>query len=332
MRRLKDERGAVTVLVTLMLPVLLGMAAIAVDVSRAYQERRELQNGVDAAALAIAENCARAQMGTISLVSTCASATLPPVAGTPVAGSAQYYASKNAAAGHTPTATVDLPFVGTAAREVTVRSSRTVNYVFGPVLEAFDGQFDSKNVTAAAKAIWGPPLTLKARPIAMNRSLYTGPGTSVTINIDSTAPGARGWLRSNGDCWATTSAGATPEVGEVLDESNEPGNSVPSSGSLGCDPTDFQGKISFPVYEEQPGGSGSSVSYLIVGFATIQVSAFKFTGDPSTWCWPSTNPSCGGSDRYVKGTFVQYVAVGSPVATSGTSFGTTAIQLVNVTD
>src|ERR1039457_1222087 len=56
----RDERGAVGVLVAMMLGagVLTGMGALVIDVGQLYQERAELQNGADAAALAVAESCA----------------------------------------------------------------------------------------------------------------------------------------------------------------------------------------------------------------------------------------------------------------------------------
>ena len=66
MRRLSEvnangtnEQGAVSVIVATALVALLGCAAIAVDVSMMYAERTQLRNGADAAALAIAQKCAK---------------------------------------------------------------------------------------------------------------------------------------------------------------------------------------------------------------------------------------------------------------------------------
>src|SRR5690242_17579999 len=50
-----DRRGAVTVLVALLLVPFLGMVAFAVDVAWIVQSRSDLQNAADAAALAGAE-------------------------------------------------------------------------------------------------------------------------------------------------------------------------------------------------------------------------------------------------------------------------------------
>lgn len=61
--RLGDDRGAVMVLVGVLLAagVLTGMLAIVIDLGRVYAERRIVQNGADAAALALAQHCARAR-------------------------------------------------------------------------------------------------------------------------------------------------------------------------------------------------------------------------------------------------------------------------------
>ena len=47
-----NQRGQAIVLIALMLTIIIGMAAIAIDGSRAYALRRDLQVAVDAAALA----------------------------------------------------------------------------------------------------------------------------------------------------------------------------------------------------------------------------------------------------------------------------------------
>jgi Putative Flp pilus-assembly TadE/G-like len=56
----RDERGAVAVIVAIFLGagVLTGMGALVIDLGQLYQERAELQNGADAAALAVAKSCA----------------------------------------------------------------------------------------------------------------------------------------------------------------------------------------------------------------------------------------------------------------------------------
>src|SRR3954454_16226485 len=54
-----DDRGAIGVLIGMLLGsgVLLGMAALTIDVGTLYQERAELQNGADAGSIAVAKTC-----------------------------------------------------------------------------------------------------------------------------------------------------------------------------------------------------------------------------------------------------------------------------------
>jgi hypothetical protein len=84
MRRVDDEQGAVAVIVGVLLVVILGFGALVVDVGGLYVERRQLQNGADASALALAADCAEG-------VIDCASASLPVLS-----AAAQPYADGNA--------------------------------------------------------------------------------------------------------------------------------------------------------------------------------------------------------------------------------------------
>lgn len=65
MRGGRGERGAMTVIVAIVVPVLLlGLGAIIVDVGGWYAGRAQDQNGADSAAIAIANSCARATCDT----------------------------------------------------------------------------------------------------------------------------------------------------------------------------------------------------------------------------------------------------------------------------
>ena len=56
--RLRPDRGAVAVFVALGMTVLLGFAAVAIDTSAARRDQQVLRNAADAAALAVALDCA----------------------------------------------------------------------------------------------------------------------------------------------------------------------------------------------------------------------------------------------------------------------------------
>ena len=84
MRRLNGERGGIAVFVAILLVVIFGIGTLVVDVGQLYFERRQLQTGAEAAALAVAQECAE------GLVS-CATAATPVLA-----SHAEPYADLNA--------------------------------------------------------------------------------------------------------------------------------------------------------------------------------------------------------------------------------------------
>jgi Flp pilus assembly protein TadG len=61
--RLAEERGATAVMVVLLLPALLGGAALAVDVGRYHADLTRMRTAADAAALAVAADCGRGNCG-----------------------------------------------------------------------------------------------------------------------------------------------------------------------------------------------------------------------------------------------------------------------------
>jgi Flp pilus assembly protein TadG len=81
----RDDRGAIGVIIAVLVAggVLLGSAALVIDVGQIYQNRAELQNGADSAALAVARQCLQTQ-------GPCVQAT--------ALGTAAPYANSNASA------------------------------------------------------------------------------------------------------------------------------------------------------------------------------------------------------------------------------------------
>ncbi|MGH9181494.1 MAG: pilus assembly protein TadG-related protein, partial [Acidimicrobiales bacterium] len=62
----RGERGATAVVIALLTVPLFGVGARVVDVGALYQEKRELQNGADAAALAVARDCGNGACGALT--------------------------------------------------------------------------------------------------------------------------------------------------------------------------------------------------------------------------------------------------------------------------
>ena len=149
--------------VALMLSVLLGIGALVIDAGALYAERRQLQNGADAAALAVAMDCAK---GNCDLA----------------AGQAGDYANKNANDG---AANVDsvcgvgpgLPACATPPAAAAGKSawvqvatstrkpdnSTKVDFVLAPVLDATNV---GSTVHASAVATWGPVAGAITLPLA----------------------------------------------------------------------------------------------------------------------------------------------------------------------
>lgn len=63
LKRAQDDRGATAVMVGLMLVVLLGIGAFVLDIGNQMWEARMQQNSADAAALAVAQDCAQGNCG-----------------------------------------------------------------------------------------------------------------------------------------------------------------------------------------------------------------------------------------------------------------------------
>lgn len=123
---LKDEAGSVSILVAAMLVVLLGFAALAVDIGLATAEKRSVVTAADAAALAGAQEL-----------------VFNPTAG-PVKA-IEYAVQKNGADADKVTAVVS-----EGNKAITVQAGKEVNYGFARVLG-----FESVTVSAQAKAIVG---------------------------------------------------------------------------------------------------------------------------------------------------------------------------------
>ena len=81
MRRLSDDRGSVVVIIVVFVVVLFGIGAVVVDVASQYHKRRTLQNGADAAALAVAQMCAAGDCGLIAFQHQSASAQAKATSG-----------------------------------------------------------------------------------------------------------------------------------------------------------------------------------------------------------------------------------------------------------
>jgi hypothetical protein len=359
------EDGAALVVVVLVLMTLMMFAAIAVDTAALVQERRELQNGADAAAMAVAQQCASS--------SSCGAYLAP----------ASDIASANASDGKNGIDSIcgtgngltlcseppgpEVP-AGASYVRVTTKtlgadgSTDRVPFNFGKVF----GQ-QGQTVKRSAEVAWGSPKSLTTPPFAISacdwqRKTGSGstyatpsppyppwpdPGFVRTLYFHGTngrdgdgdaedcdrrnpsgqrVPGGFGWLDRNGNaCSATTSTDAPAR--------SDPGTDVPQE----CDINTFRSMkntvVFIPVYDDV-GGIGTNATYHITGYVAFYVISFHFNrfgyvaaSDQIFGLTPEAIFGCWGNDTCVRGYFVtgQIVSNGT---VGGPPMGVTVLQYV----
>lgn len=310
----REERGAVGVIIAVLIGcgVLLGVGALAIDLGQIYQNRAELQNGADAAALAVASNCA--------LGNTCTSAATLPAA--------QQYANANGRgtgyneaisqicgtglgnctgpAGNgalvvCPSAPSNVSYVDVNTSTLTASGSTLLPPFFGRLLLG-NGGYSGTNVKACAQAEWGPADQSSA--LALTISICTWDaltagggnpyGTDVAIVIHSskdagsckgpagqTYPGGFDWLCPNtsGIVGATCNNNSSCSTNITLSSSGTYYTAQSSTGNKPpppCNtviPQDLNQVVYLPVFSGAITPQGHNTEYLLVGLA-----AFKLTG------------------------------------------------------
>jgi Flp pilus assembly protein TadG len=325
----RDDAGATIVLVSLMMVVLLGMGALVVDVGQLYAERRELQNGADAAALAVAQDCAGGD---------CRDETT----------TARTYADENAHDGKaavdevcgsgpgltscaTPTANV--PASDWVKVTTVTPNDDKVDFVFAPILG-----HDAGTVDAAAVAAWGAVGRATTLPLTFSECEYAELGGNVEAGTfpsglnyiffhDTTEagtcpagpsgadlPGGFGWLASSDDCGVDVTAD-----GWVNDK---PGNGVPND----CEPTDWQSReVLVPIFDNANGLNGSNGQYHIAGFVGFRISGYRFPGNQWQNGFPC-GPNPGGGTTYICGEFTRIVTPGE--IGTGPDYGARTVQMI----
>ena len=269
--RLREERGAVAVVVALMMVPLLGCAAIAVDVAAVRAEQQQLQGAADAAALAVAADCARGACGnTVTTATALVQANGPGPGGTL----------------GTPTVAVD-------ATGVTVTARATQQHWFAPVLG-----IGSSAVSRSSRASWTGAETATVLPLAVSlceyrkqvaaqpltsltRSVITLPTTGCTPATGAVSPAASWVTTSASTCMLSTSVGATLTQYRTS----------PSATTSNVPPTcrdalsDLAGTtVLLPVFDAT-GTTAGVPTYTVHGFAAFRVDGFTSATGGSRWTW-----------------------------------------------
>lgn len=299
MRRLRADEGVVGVIVAITLVVMLGMAGFAVDAGALYQERRELRNGADAAALAIAEDCA---LGIGSCDTNSAAAT------------AALFAAANAADGTSAVDSVALDLVAQTVAVATSTLDPSGSTVVDPYFMEVVG-FNGATVHASAIAAWGYPVSMSGfLPLIISDCefpfdaplptpptlLFFHDGNNANpcnaqagqgADGDGRLSGGFGWLDAEPGCRATLSVASW--VGA------DPGSS-PSNGCKPGDVTALLGtEIPLPFFDDLT-GTGNNGAYHVAGFGLFHVTGYNFGGQ---YKQPKSSPPCSGDERCLAGYF-----------------------------
>ncbi len=353
----RDERGAVGVLVGLLFGggVLLGLGALVLDVGQLYQERAELQNGADAAALAVAKSCATG-ICTPSLAAQYANENASALTGGKAAvnlvcGSVTLGicpASTGALTDCPPPPSTGLGYVDVHTSTQTANGGTVLPPVFGKALLG-NGNYQGTTVQACAQAAWGGPSaanTLAFTISACSWDSWTSLGTNFAPappavptpgydhqldlkNLGNTkgcsgeasgsdGAGAFGWaLDQTGSCGIFTNTATFPAA---------TGAAAGSTCQTALSNAQASREAIFlPVYTTYT-GTGSNTVFTLKGFAAFVVTGYSLPGfSASDWLKPSNN-SC--SFKCIDGYFTQALITGTGgVSEGGTYLGAAVIGL-----
>ena len=289
------ERGAVAVVVAITTVMMMGFAALAIDLSSAYSDWQQLQNGADAGALAIAESCKRGE---------CVDRLYPQPNRTSTLAKADSYVKANKLDG----VANGTPVVDWVAGKATVTATSTHTNWFASVIG-----FPTTSLSATATARWGSPSGGNVMPLTFSlcefwratggwnsngQAVNTGSITIHMVENQCTLPahnslaGGFGWLDGQ-NCVATVTAGVPIE--------SKPGNTEPGACS-GFNWSSLVNKtVLIPIYDEVT-GNGTNGMYKIAGLAAFKITDFCFGSAAMT----TTMPSNCVNDKRVVGNFTSY--------------------------
>jgi hypothetical protein len=294
----KNERGQAIVLMVLALVVLLGMAALVLDVGHWWHTRRQLQATSDAAALAGAQK-------------------LPD---DPAAAStmAMDYANKNGG----NVAGSDIVISSTAGPNDTIAVKARKNDV--GVFSSLLG-IASANIDARAKARVGPPQdALHVAPMVVycgHQLIHNcnkdstpdfGPDHPTTMNYDPMgAPGAFGMLNLDG---GGGTPGSSDEADWILHGFNkylplgnyrsDPGAKFSSQNIQSALDDRMNTVLLFPVFRTLD-GTGQNAQYEIIGWIGFMLTGYEVHGNNAT----------------LHGYFTQFIAQGILTGSGNGAFG-----------
>ncbi|MFJ5954761.1 pilus assembly protein TadG-related protein [Paenarthrobacter sp. NPDC092416] len=325
-----SERGAATIMVAALMVVLLGFAALAVDVGALYAEKAQLQNGADAAALAVATDCAGGSCGDST-------------------ATANQFANSNANDSSSG-AVVTFPDA-TTVRVVTNARDTGGQDSFSLFFARAMG-IETATVDAAAEASWGAPSSATTLPWTVSECVFkkylsptqlaslnstgnfTGDPipTHILLRYDENTPTYPGCAAQNGYepggfGWLLTDSGCSTDIDLDSTVEGQTGNHFPNAAA--CDSVlahIMEQPALIPLFNTAT-GNGANAEYTLIGFAAFQVTGYRFSGtggvvDPLA-------PKCTGNCRGLQGYFSRFVSLeeGTQVTEGIPNYGASVVSL-----
>lgn len=359
-RRAPSDSGVIAIVGALVIAMglMVGMLAMTVDVGRLFVERRDVQNGADAAALALADDCARGRAtcvaGTASITRASAFANANAKDGTTqvsaVCGASPLAActtpSAHAWECQSPASYPRYVRVRTATREQDGTS--VVPPVFSDVMNGRPGT----GLWACAQAAWGAARSAgTVVPFAISICDYAANGTLVAVSFANNGSTRTCTIRDNDGITRTytsaltgltyfTKDGAsfdcvTPvmvSIGDLLTRQNVASTQQVCGVQPGPRLNALLGQTLYlPIVGDVQTNGQGSYPFQVIAFAAVVFRGYFLQnaqtsgGTPPPPSWGANGCRSGVSCLY--GQFTTGVTTGD-LSTGGPNTGVTVIQLI----
>ena len=340
------ERGVIAPLSAVLMVVLIGMAAFAVDVGMMYSEHAQLQNGADSAALSIAQACA-ADPPTTASIAACAT---PKDDAAPLADGNAGDGSSHVLEAKVTGATVDV-----TTQSEDAAGNKHFSLAFARVLG-----IDTADISASAQAQFGGYSAADVMPLAFSKC-ESDPGFTKDLQFfpehgnaiadmpgyecitpassGSEVPGGFGWLDGAGcnvrvdlaDPWVGTDTGH--------DYNQDCATKLNEWAAKLSDPTKTV-DVLIPIFDNVR-GTGNNAEFHIEAFAQISLRGWHFGGsdklpkhfmtDDATVLHDSLEDppvNLKNSDTGIYGKFIKKVTLAEAAILGGpTTYGVKGVQL-----
>lgn len=314
--------------------MLLGLGALVIDVGQLYQERAQLQNGADAAAIAVAKSCVLGTCTSSSAQSTAVTyagensksgvAAVPQVCGSGALGTCPASTGAMTDCPAAPQSGANYVDVHTAT--ATPGGGTVVTPVFARALLG-NGNYTGTQVLACAQAEWGGPTAANTIAFAISACEWDAATTGGTVfappppavppasydqvlRVHTTAagtgcatepagadgPGNFGWTNDpTGTCTISVSGGTF---------GGNPGAAASTACKAALATAYAARSVVYIAIYTTITGTGATSVYTLKGFAAFVVTGYHLPGaTASDWLNPLND--CSGPDICINGYFTQ---------------------------